>query len=154
MLARLRRTGRRTARALWVPPRELLTTLRAFAVIVVVELLIRWMPLPRLSRLLGVRLDLRPRPVGAAVMACGDLPAGALRQLRCTWRVADAWPFSKGPCLRRALVGGHMLRALDPAVRIGLAPEGDRLVGHAWLEIDDHPLERIDGVLVFERASA
>ena len=44
------------------PPREILTTLRVAVVIVVVEGLIRWVSLPRLSRLLG-----RPSPLTARI---------------------------------------------------------------------------------------
>ena len=39
-----------------------LTTLRVAVVLVVVELLVRWVPLPRLSRVLGVAVDLAPAP--------------------------------------------------------------------------------------------
>ena len=54
------RVVRRAVRALRLPPRELLTTLHATAVLVVVELLIRWVPLPRLSRMLGVEVTVEP----------------------------------------------------------------------------------------------
>jgi hypothetical protein len=134
---------RRVPRALRTSPRELLTTVRAFVVIVVVELLIRWVPLPRLSRLLGVRVDLHPAGADVERFPLLDLPPTARRQLRCTWKVADAWPFSAGPCLRRALVGGHLLRQFDPSVRLGVTGGGDALLAHAWLEIDDRPLEDV-----------
>jgi Transglutaminase-like superfamily len=142
------RLGRRAARAL----RVLITTVHAVAVLAVVELLIRWVSLPRLSRMLGVRVNLQPSPPGAERMRMGELPARARRQLRCTWKVADAWPFSRGPCLRRALVGGHLIRDLRPAVRLGVAGTGDTLVAHAWLEIDDRPLETVTDYKLFQSA--
>jgi transglutaminase superfamily protein len=134
-----------------LPLPELLTTLHAAVVIVVVELLVRWVTLPRLSRLLGVRLNLAPAPAGAERLRVKDLPPRAARQVRCTRRVADAWPFSQGPCLRRSLVAGHLLRALDPALRLGVAGSGDQFYAHAWLEIHDRPLEAVAGFSRFQR---
>jgi Transglutaminase-like superfamily len=142
---------RRMPRLRRLPPREILTTLRVAVVIVVVEVLIRWVSLPRLSRLLGVPVDLRPRQDQREQLPLGELPDRARRQLRCTRRVADAWPFSHGPCLRRALVGGHLLREFKPSVRLGVAATGDELLAHAWLEIDGRPLEAVDRFARFER---
>ena len=147
------RFARRASRALRLPPRDLLTTLHAAAVLIAVELLIRWVPLPRLSRLLGVRINLEPARADAVRMRVDELPARARRQLCYTWKVADAWPFSRGPCLRRALVGGHLIRDLHPAVRLGVAGVGDTLMAHAWLEIDDRPLEAVTDYRLFQRAA-
>jgi Transglutaminase-like superfamily len=135
-----------------LPLPELLTTLHAAAVLVVVEMLVRWMGLPRLSRLLGVRLNLAPTRLGVERIRVRDLPARSARQVRCTRRVADAWPFSRGPCLRRALVAGHLLRALDPALRLGLVGSGAQLSAHAWLEIHNRPLEDVAGFSPFQEA--
>lgn len=145
------RLARRLPSVLRLPARDLLTMLRVLAVLVVVELSIRWMPLPRLSRVLGVRVDLRPGRADIEQLPLDELPPRARRQLWCTWKVADAWPFSRGPCLRRALVGGHLLRDLDPAVRLGVTGAGDALLAHAWLEIDDRPLETVTGFTAFQQ---
>jgi Transglutaminase-like superfamily len=151
--ARLLHLARVLPRTLRLPPRELLTTLRALSVIVVVELLIRWVPLPRLSRVLGVRINLEPAPAESERLPATELPPRARRQLRCTRRVADAWPFSQGPCLRRALVGGHLLRDLGPSVRLGVGRAGDSLHAHAWLELDDRPLEHVGDFSLFHRSA-
>jgi hypothetical protein len=82
-----------------------------------------------------------------------DLPPRVARQVRCTRRVADAWPFSRGPCLRRALVTGNLLRRLDPALRLGLAGSGDAVFAHAWLELDDRPLEDVAAFRLFHDVS-
>jgi hypothetical protein len=148
-----RRLARRAWRALRLPPRELLTTLHALGILIVVELLIRWISLPRLSRTLGVEVNLQPARSDAEQLLVGELPERARRQLRSTRRVADAWPFSRGPCLRRALVGGHLIRRLHPSVRLGVAGEGDTLLAHAWLEIDGRPLEAVAQFNAFQRAS-
>jgi hypothetical protein len=120
------------------------------SVLVVVEALIRWVPLPRLSRLLGLRLDLSPGRPDMQQMSVSELPARARRQLRCTRRVTSVWPSANGPCLRRSLVVGHLLREHDPAVRLGVAGSGDRLVAHAWIEIQDRPLEDISEYRAFQ----
>lgn len=152
--SRVVRFLRRIPRVRRLPPKEILTTLRVAVVIVVVEVLVRVMPLPRLSRVLGVAVDLTPRIGPSDQLPLRDLPERARRQLRCTRRVADVWPFSHGPCLRRALVGGHLLRELDPSVRLGLTGSGDELLAHAWLEIDGRPLETVDHYVRFERSAA
>lgn len=137
-------------RARQIPPREWLTTIRALLTLVAVEATIRWIPLPRLARLLGVRFDLTPTTSQAAPMAIDSLPMESRRALRSTRRVTRWSPFYSGPCLRRSLVAAHLVRDLDPAVRIGIAGDADRLRAHAWIEIDDSPLEDIGEFTSFQ----
>lgn len=138
-----------------VTPREVLTTLHVLALITFVELTIRWVSLPRLTRLLGVRLDLGSASPPSRPYRLSTLPPRARRRLRCTRRVANHWPFSAGPCLRRSLVAGRLLRDLDPSLRLGVAGSGDELHAHSWLEIDGRPLERLAGFNAFvERSGA
>ena len=134
-----------------LPLPDLFTTLHAAVVLVVVEVAVRRLPLPRLCQLLGVRLNLAPAPPDAERIRVRDLPPKAARQVRCTRRVADGWPFSRGPCLRRALVTGNLLRRLDPALRLGVGGSGHEVVGHAWLEIHDRPLEDIAAFSLFQQ---
>jgi hypothetical protein len=128
---------------------ELFTTLHAGLVIVLVEVAVRRVPLPRLCERLGIRLNLAPAPPDADRIHIRDLPPSAARQVRCTRRVADAWPFSQGPCLRRALVAGHLLRRFEPALRLGLAGAGEGVFAHAWLELNDRPLENVAAFSMF-----
>lgn len=146
------------AREVWrvlrrLSPRELATTARAAIVLIVVEASIRWVSVPRLSRTLGVRLNLAP-PGPVAQLAVEDLPESARRALYATRRVTRFWPFCEGPCLRRALVGGHLIRDLDPAIRIGIGGTVDSLRAHAWLEVGDRPLEDLDDLQPFQRAAS
>ena len=92
------------------------------------------------------RLDLTPAAPRSTATAGAELPARSARQLRCTRRVVDVWPFSEGPCLRQSLVAGHLLRDADPAVRLGVAGAGDGCCAHAWVEIDGQPLEDVSDV--------
>lgn len=130
-------------RATRIPPRELLTTIRALVVLTALEASIRWIPLPRLGRLLGVRFDLTPPTTGVAPMPLDSLPPPAQRALRATKRVTRWSPFCSGPCLRRSLVSAHLLRRLDPAVRLGVAGGDGGIRAHAWIEIDHRPLEDV-----------
>lgn len=129
--------------------RDLPTLAHAAALIGVVEVLVRLLPLTRTADLLGVPVDVEPRTTSGEVLSLAELPPGARRRLRNATKVANVWPFSHGPCLRRALLGGHMVRALGPVVRLGVIGDGSRMSGHAWLEIDGRPLERLDGLYVF-----
>jgi Transglutaminase-like superfamily len=145
--------ARRARSIVRTPPRELLTAAHVVVVIAVVEALIRWVPLQRLSELFGVRLNLAPVGAPAEQLPLSALSPRARRQVRCTRRVADVWPFAAGPCLRRSLVVGHLLRGQHPALRLGVAGDGDGLLAHAWIEIDDRPLEGIAGYAVFQLPS-
>jgi hypothetical protein len=147
---RIRRLPHTAVQLLRLPPAELLTTLRAVVLISIVESLIRWVPLPRLCRLLDCRIDLRPADPNAEQLQLTDLPPRARRQVSCTNRVADAWPFGKGNCLRSTLVSGHLLRDLDPTVRLGVREWAGTLSAHAWLEVDGRPLERVAGYVPFQ----
>lgn len=139
--------GRRRVRAVgdgvWRVTVEAVTTTYAVLILVVVEAAIRWMPLPRLSGLLGCPVDLSAPGAGAPIGSSHELGRRGRRELRCTQRVADAWPLSQGPCLRRALVAGHLLRRLGTRVRLGTYDQDGELVAHAWLEIGGRPLEQV-----------
>lgn len=143
--------GRGLRRVFRLSPREIVTTLHAFVVIVVVESLIRSVPLPRLSRALGCRVNLDPVVSGAQRLPLKQLPPRSSRRVRSARRVAHAWPFSQGPCLRGALVTGHLLREHHPAIRLGLGTAGDELHAHAWVEIDGRPLEYVGAFDAFQR---
>ena len=136
--------------------RAVLTCFHVLGLLVVVELLIRWVPLPRLGELLRVRLDFRP-VMDVDVVADGarvPLPPRARRRLRCTWRMAGIWPFSAGPCLRRSLVAARLLRHDGAAVRIGFPVRpGDR-IAHAWVELDGRPIEDVSSYRAFEARPA
>lgn len=137
-------------RARQLPPREQLTTARALTVLIAVEATIRWVPLPRLARILGVRIDLTPSESSSAPVTIDSLSAKSQRALRSTNRVTRWSPFWSGPCLRRSLVAAHLVRDLDPAVRIGIAGATEDLRAHAWIEIDHAPLEDIGEFTSFQ----
>ncbi len=124
----------RTLRA--IPWRVRMEIVRVVAIALVVELALRRLPLPRVARLLGVRI--------AADRAESPLPDGPLpdvltdarrrREFDAAARVMRHWP-ARRMCLRRSLVLGRLLRDLDPALRLGVARSDDGLLAHAWIEV-------------------
>jgi hypothetical protein len=106
--------------------------LRALALAAAVEWRVRRTPVRSLSADLGVPLadDGRPKAEPSGV-----LPAWVELRLRAVDLVFTVWRFGPaGDCLRRSLVTGHLLRELDPVLRIGVRRDGDRLRAHAWIE--------------------
>jgi hypothetical protein len=97
-----------------------------------VEMAIRCLPLPMVTRLAGVSLatDAPARAVPAPT-----LTATERRTLRWAETVMRRWPFGTGACLRQSLVIGRFLRRLQPTLRIGVARDGNVISAHAWLEI-------------------
>jgi hypothetical protein len=103
-----------------------------------VEVLLRTRDLPAICRVLGIGYDpADPHPAGDRAR----LPRRARRALRAASLVTPRWPGSD-TCLRRCLLLGHRLRALDPALRIGVRrdPHGGLAV-HSWLEFDGRSLD-------------
>ena len=114
--------------------------LRSAVLVVVVEVGLRVTTLPRLATLVGAPLRLDD---GVDVMAPATvvpLSARELRVLAVSEGVVRRWPFGD-TCLRRALVGGHVLRRRQPGLRVGIAKVDGRIQAHAWLEIDGVSLD-------------
>lgn len=124
-----------------VPMREWPSLVSAVVIAVVVEAGLRVLRLPRLSAWLGAPLGLEQE---AALMPSDGrtarLTVTERRRLRAAWRVLRHWPFGD-TCLRRALVGGHVLRRRKPVLRVGVAKIEGRIQAHAWLEIDGVSLD-------------
>jgi Transglutaminase-like superfamily len=98
---------------------------------VVVELGLRLMGLPRLLRLLGLRMSTD----GTAARAGHPvLPVWAKRRMRNVDRCMRRWP-AGDTCLRRALLSGQRLHALGPVLRLGVRVQDTEVHAHAWLEI-------------------
>jgi hypothetical protein len=143
----------RLTRVLRRPPRDLLTIAHVGFVALRVEALIRWVSLPRQCAWLGVELDLTRTCADVERAPITSLPDTSQRQLRCAATVADAWPLGTGPCLRRSLVAGHLLRRRHrTALRIGVGGTGDDIHAHAWLEVDGRPIEAVGAFRAFQRA--
>lgn len=142
----IRRGWRRFRRLIRLPLRDQLSTLHAFCALVVTELLIRWVRLPRLAALAGVSLAVAPREPcsGGGTSALWSGRAGVDdsasvrvdRAVRSVRRVVRTWPFGAGSCLRESLVLGHLLRSRSPILRVGVTSVDQLVAAHAWLEVD------------------
>ena len=103
--------------------------------------------LPKLSRVMAVTLGHDAAPSsedpggpdadGRVLGGHSPLTPSEQRRLRIVDILAARWPFGEGPCLRRALVAGRVLRRLHPRLSLGVArrPDGE-ITAHAWLELD------------------
>ncbi|WP_380165878.1 lasso peptide biosynthesis B2 protein [Jannaschia sp. R86511] len=122
------------ARLRWVRELAVVTALA-----VVVEVGLRVTTLPRLARLLRVRLDLDEH--GAVLDEVPVLPGWARRPARATAVVLSRRPF-QDTCLRRCLVLGSRIRGLDPVLRIGVRRSGTGgWEAHSWLEVGGRSLD-------------
>lgn len=109
----------------------LLTVMAAAA-----EIAVKLVPLPRLTRALGIKLadgdgveQTRGDERGALD---ADTVAGRAEAVD---RLYRAWP-RKSSCLRRALVLGYRIRKANPVLWIGVAKENGAIRAHAWVEVD------------------
>lgn len=118
----------------------------------VAEVLVRLLPLPAAARWMGV-------PLGTGDATSGDVPGPRLRgrdrrRLRLLEVVGPHWRLCGGPCLRQALVAGHILRHHAPVLRIGAAIDGSALVAHAWVEVGSFTVGRAEGFASLVRSPA
>jgi hypothetical protein len=131
--------------------RERALVLQLAALAPLVELAVRFVSLPRLGRIAGVRLleDARAemRPVG------GPAHEEAERRAVLIDRFYRRWPL-KGSCLRRSLVLGYKVRDLDPILKIGVAREDRQVRAHAWIEVAGLSVGREDGEYAPLRSSS
>jgi hypothetical protein len=122
------------------------TVVRLLALLTVTEVALRLAALPTLSRCLGVSLRGSSTPAESEVPKCHDpwtqLTERERRQAHLLGQIVHWWPVGPGPCLRHALVLGHVLRRRDPVLRLGVTRAGEEIVAHAWVEIGGASLDR------------
>lgn len=116
-----------------VEPVDLVRTAAALVLVAVVEVGLRTLRLPLLTRLVGVPLDTSAREQRESPEPV-IVPRWARRRLSATRRALKYWPFGD-TCLRFALVGGFLVRRLEPVLRIGVASHEGQIKAHAWLEV-------------------
>ena len=112
----------------------LATLIHVMAVAVVVELGLRFLSLPVLARVLGVALKAAPARL-AARRAGFDLTDRQRHTVHLARRLMRHWPWGAGTCLRQSLVIAHLLRALEPTLRLGVRREDGIVEAHAWVEV-------------------
>ena len=116
--------------------------LAALAVAFAVEVGLSISTLPRLTKLLGIRLagDSDDEPTGQAIDVA---PEWFRRRSAAAHRVLRHWP-SGDTCLRRSLVLGQRIRRLDPVLVIGVRhDEHGKLAAHAWLTVGGVALDTL-----------
>lgn len=119
--------------------RRALETIRALWTMVVIEAGLRTTDLPTTCRRLRVGLDLKSAT--PPVLDVAVLPRKTRAAMWAAKAVASRWP-AGDTCLRRCLLVGHRLRALDPVLRIGVKRGADgAFAAHSWLEIHGRTLD-------------
>ena len=109
-------------------PREALLLVQMVAMVSALAVLQRTVSLPRLVRLFDVR---RPRREGRlSPQRLAWLASGLLRRI-----------FGQDFCMPRSLVLFHFMRKWAYPVRLhfGIAKQGSKLKGHAWVTLDGEP---------------
>ena len=120
------------ARLRTLSSRELWLLLRVTGFLLVLPPLLKWLPLPRLMRLVD------PGPV----VNVPRLPPPA-RIIELTQRLLDQRVGIFRPsCLRQSLVLYRLLRqaGIPAIIRFGVSKEGEDIAGHCWLEEAGGPL--------------
>jgi len=110
----------------------------AAVVALVVEIGLSISTVPRVARLLGIRIA-----SDTAAVPSGTVPDAEWIHRRSVevHRVLRRWPFGN-TCLRRALVLGQRIRRLDPVLVIGVRhDEASQLSAHAWLVVGGFALD-------------
>jgi hypothetical protein len=106
-------------------------------VALVVETGLRLSTLPRLTRLLGIRLaqDCEFEQQQDSALPPGIPAIWIRRRAFAVNQVFRHWPFDN-TCLRRALVLGQRIHRLDPTLVIGVRhDDSGALTAHAWLVV-------------------
>lgn len=107
----------------------------------VVEIGLRTTRVPRLARVLRVRLATESQPGPSVGFADPEVIQTARRYARATDRVLRRWPFGD-TCLRRSLVVGFLIRRFEPTLLIGVRRDEDgEIAAHAWLVVEGTTLD-------------
>ena len=120
---------------------EFFLLLRLFFLTCLVEAGIRTLTLPRLAGRLGIEVG---RAEDVSRTHAVEFTAREREQVVMVDRLMRRWRLARGPCLRRSLVIGYLLRHHRPTLRIGTQFRGT-FEAHAWLEIGGERLGYLPG---------
>lgn len=100
---------------------------QAWLSLLLVDIALRWFPLPRVQRLLSMLLRLAPPPRSSTI---ADTELARLVDIAARHHVLPV------RCLQRAVVlQGFLVRqGLDAELRIGVRKQQGQMLAHAWLE--------------------
>ena len=124
-------------------------TIYATALVVAVEVLLRFQPIDRASRWLRAPLFDGSDHVDLPPLDGSCLTDRERRLLGALAWVQQAWLFD-ATCLRRALAAGWVLRRRRPRLCLGLTGTHD-VLAHAWLVLEGRSLDGLPGAPLFKR---
>lgn len=102
------------------------------------EWLLARRPIAEVSR--ALRVPLAGTPHTESTTSHPPLPEWAQRRVSLTLLAMRHWP-RQDMCLRRSLVLGHRLAALDPQLVLGVRPGGETIDAHAWVRVNGVDLD-------------
>ena len=130
-----------------------LMVIEVAALVVAAEVALRFAPVDAVARRVGAPLADMGATVDPTML---PLEENQLSQRELLRFAASDWVLARwvydATCLRRALVGGWILRRRHPQMRIGLVAGGD-VVAHAWLEVEGRSIGALPNVSTFSRAA-
>lgn len=123
-----------------MPPRRWADIVLIGALAARIEYLVRFEGLTKAAKCAGVAVALNG--MAAPTGSTDDIPISVRERERLdtAWRVLRIRPFNS-TCLRTALVGGYVLRAHRPALRVGVGKSNGLVAAHAWIEVDGVSLD-------------
>lgn len=137
---------RKLSTASRLSPEDLRLVLRAWALLLLVDLGLRLLPFQRLVKLIGRAKDHSGRHLG-----CAPTPASrhtkpelvaTLRRVQGLLNVACRNHLYPMTCLRRALVLQILLKdwGISTELQLGVRKQEERFEAHAWLESEGRPI--------------
>ena len=148
--------------------RAKMATARIAALVVAIELGLRFRPVNAVARRLQVPLEVIDEtsdrsaatdatspvsidtvPAGSRELDPSELTAAEVYQLGAMNWVLTRWIYD-ATCLRRALAGGWILRHRGPRLHMGLIDQGE-VTAHAWLVVEGSTLGALGNVHDFSR---
>ncbi|HVF12296.1 MAG TPA: lasso peptide biosynthesis B2 protein [Actinomycetota bacterium] len=110
-------------------------SLKAFALLPLIELSLRVAGLPKTARYCGASLER-----GDAPISIREANAKQSIVMRASARATRRW-VAADTCLRRALLTAALLREASPMIRIGVRSDSTGMEAHAWVEVDGSSLD-------------
>ncbi|MCW4458858.1 lasso peptide biosynthesis B2 protein [Microbacterium sp. MPKO10] len=126
--------SRRIRTVLALPPRRWADIVVITIMAARVEVALRKGGVHRAARIGAVHVDMDGTASAPGTPAEAGLTPRELEKLDTAWRVLRHGPFN-GTCLRRALVGGYVLRHHRPLLRIGVSKADGTVAAHAWVDV-------------------
>lgn len=117
-----------------MPPRQILDIVVISVVAIRIEAALKHGGVSKAAQIGAVHVGMDGSSATPGAATDAGLSRRELEKLDVAWRLLRHGPFN-GTCLRRAIVGGYLLRRHDPILRIGVAKSDGVVSAHAWIDV-------------------